>query len=239
MLKQRLQLLGQRHAFCMIEFVSHHGGHCSPICFILMVQTLFCTETATKGTAEFCVADTQHCANKHRLKVMLVFPDCEFTDFIDCELISLAMVSEDGQHEIYLEVSDFDLKKCNAFVQSAVCSQLGQRPEALVCGSEVDERLRSWFATLPDGATVASDSQHDRDLLADALDGDWPENVTGWLDLRPLTETQVFNVALTRYHSLDKPWHYALHDASANRAGWLALQQLPTSSALLNQSASP
>ena len=79
----------------MIEFVIHHGGPCSPKCFILMVQTLFCTEKTTNGIAEFCVAYTPHRANKHGLKVMLVFIDCEFTDFIDCELISLAMVSED------------------------------------------------------------------------------------------------------------------------------------------------
>ena len=184
---------------------------------------------ATKGTAEFFVADTPYCANKHGLKVMLVFLDCEFTDFIDCELISLAMVSEDGQHEIYLELADFDRTKCNAFVQSAVCSQLGQCPEALVCRSEEGERLRSWFAILPDGVTVASESQHDRDLLADALDGNWPANVVGWLDLRPLTNSPAFNAALTHYHSTDKPWHHALHDVSANRAGWLALQPLPPS----------
>jgi hypothetical protein len=192
-------------------------------------STLFCTETAINGTAEFCVADTPHYANKHGLKIMLVFLDCEFTDFIDCELISLAMVSEDGQHEIYLELADFDRTKCNAFVQSAVCSQLGQCPEALVCRSEEGERLRSWFAILPDGVTVASESQHDRDLLADALDGNWPANVVGWLDLRPLTNSPAFNAALTHYHSTDKPWHHALHDVSANRAGWLALQPLPPS----------
>lgn len=191
-----------------------------------MVQTLFCTEKHTNGIAEFCVADTPHRANKHGLKVMLVFIDYEFTDFIDCELISLAMVSEDGRHDIYLELADFDRTKCNAFVQYAVCSQLGQLPAALVCRSEMGERLRSWFATLPNGLILASDSQHDRDLLADALDGNWPANVVGWLNLRPLTNSLAFNAALTHYHSTEKPWHHALHDASANRAGWLALQQL-------------
>ncbi len=191
-----------------------------------MVQTLFCTEKTTNGIAEFCVAYTPHRANKHGLKVMLVFIDCEFTDFIDCELISLAMVSEDGRHNIYLELTDFDRTKCNAFVQSAVCSQLGQLPAVRVCRTEMGERLRSWFATLPNGLILASDSQYDRDLLADALIGNWPANVVGWLDLRPLTNSLAFNAALTHYHSTDKPWHHALHDASANRAAWLALQQL-------------
>jgi len=40
--------------------------------------------------------------------VMLIFLDIEFTDFVDCELISIGMVSEDGKHVLYLEVQDFD-----------------------------------------------------------------------------------------------------------------------------------
>ena len=76
-----------------------------------MVQTLFCTDTAIHGTDEFCVADTPHCGNKYGLKIMLVFLDCEFTDFIDCELISLAMVSEDGQVENRVEA--FKVRRCD------------------------------------------------------------------------------------------------------------------------------
>lgn len=53
------------------------------------------------GIAEFFVAHISQCANKDGIKAMLVFLDCEFPDFIDCELISLALVSEDGQRDIY------------------------------------------------------------------------------------------------------------------------------------------
>jgi len=42
---------------------------------------------------------------------MLIFLDTEFTDFIDCELISIGMVSEDGQHAFYAEVLDLDRAK--------------------------------------------------------------------------------------------------------------------------------
>lgn len=174
----------------------------------------------------------------HERKKMLVFLDCEFTDFIDCELISLAMVSDDGQHQIYLEVADVDRSKCNTFVQSAVWHQLGYSPEARVMRSDVEAKLRNWFTSLPDGVTVACDSQHDRDLLADALNGNRPTNVIGWLDLRPLADSPVFNAAMTRYHAAGKPWHHALHDACASRAGWLALQQLPPAFSPLNQGAS-
>lgn len=83
-------------------------------------------------------------AANHERKKMLVFLDCEFTDFIDCELISLAMVSDDGQHQIYLEVADVDRSKCNTFVQSAVWHQLGYSPEARVMRSDVEAKLRNW-----------------------------------------------------------------------------------------------
>jgi hypothetical protein len=152
---------------------------------------------------------------------MLLFLDCEFTDFIDCELISVGMVSDDGRYELYLEVVDFDRSKCNAFVQSAVWRQLGRIEGAQIRRSEIKDRLTSWLAAIPGEITIAADSQHDRDLLMDALDGEWPDNFWGWFDLRPAVESAVFQLALAQYHTPDKPWHHALHDAQANRAGWL------------------
>ncbi len=38
---------------------------------------------------------------------MLIFLDTEFTDFIDCDLISIGMVSEDGRHFFYAEREDY------------------------------------------------------------------------------------------------------------------------------------
>lgn len=153
---------------------------------------------------------------------MLIFLDTEFTDFIDCELISIGMVSEDGQHSLYLEVQDFDRSKCKAFVQAAVWSQLGKIDGAIISKAKLPDRLRDWFATLPRRIIIACDSQHDRDLLADTLDGVWPDNLAGWFDLRPLIDTGTFDRAVGRYHTPDRPWHHALYDAQAHRAGWLA-----------------
>lgn len=132
---------------------------------------------------------------------MLLFLDTEFTDFLDCELISIGLVSDDGQHELYLEVQDFDRSICNAFVQSAVWAHLGQIDGAVVPKTEVQTRLRTWFATLPASVTIACDSQHDRDLLADALDGEWPPNLSGWLDLRAAVESVECCKAIAAYHT--------------------------------------
>ena len=157
---------------------------------------------------------------------MLVFLDTEFMDFIDFELISIGMVSEDGQHELYLEVQDFDRSKCNAFVQSAVWPQLGRIDDAKVTKAELQDRLRSWFASLPGSVTLACDSQHDRDLLADVLDGEWPENLKGWFDFRPMIDVGIFNRTVAHYHTPDKPWHHALYDAQAHCAGWIAANKM-------------
>ncbi|WP_426356268.1 hypothetical protein ACP26O_00100 [Burkholderia sp. R-40] len=50
---------------------------------------------------------------------MRIFVDTEFTDFIDCDLISIALVAEDG-HEFYAERTDFDHHACSAFVREAI-----------------------------------------------------------------------------------------------------------------------
>lgn len=153
---------------------------------------------------------------------MLIFLDTEFTDFIDCELISVGMVSEDGQYSLYLEVQDFERDKCNAFVQKEVWASLGKIKSSIVRKSEVGDLIRAWFKTLPRSVTLACDSEHDRRLLAIALAGPWPANLSGWYDLRPLIDTTVFHSAVERYHNPDRPWHHALFDAQAHRAGWLA-----------------
>ncbi len=155
---------------------------------------------------------------------MKLFLDCEFTDFLDIELISIAMVSEDGQHEFYAERNDFAHAKCSDFVRAAVEPLLGQHPEAICDREELCRRLWAWFATLPREVQIAADSTHDRDLLWDAFGEGLPPNLDMKVfDLRPLIDTTVFNDAVCHYHNQPgQPWHHSLHDARAHRAGWLA-----------------
>lgn len=154
---------------------------------------------------------------------MLIFLDTEFTDFIDCELISIGMVSEDGQHAFYAEVQDFDRAKCNPYVQTGIWPLLGGIPNAIMKRADLTKRLRTWFAGLPRSLTIACDSYIDWELLVDVFDGDLPVQIVGRYDLRSLIDTTVFNKAVCQYHEQpNQPWHHALHDAQAHRAGWLA-----------------
>ncbi|SMC29380.1 protein of unknown function [Andreprevotia lacus DSM 23236] len=156
---------------------------------------------------------------------MLIFVDTEFTDFIQCELISIGLVSEDEQYSLYLEVSDFERALCNAFVQSAVLPQLGQSSTATMPKSDVQAALLTWFARLPSEVSLAVDSQYDLDLLQDIVGGQWPTGVSSWVDLRPMATTAAFKQAMANYHNNPaRPWHHALHDAYGLRAGWLAWQ---------------
>lgn len=152
---------------------------------------------------------------------MLIFLDTEFTDALNCDLISIGMVSEDGQYELYAERSDYQAEWCNSFVHAAVLPQLGHAGQALD-RSQLAARLVEWFSTLPRSVTVACDSFTDWELLLDALDDTRPANLSGRYDLRSLIDSATFHHAVVRYHEQNGPWHHALHDARAHRWGWLA-----------------
>ena len=153
---------------------------------------------------------------------MLVFLDCEYTDFIQCDLISIGMVSEDGQRSFYAQRCDYEQSWCNSFVRVGVLPLLDG--SNVVTRVELVSQLRAWFATLPRHVVIGCDDRTDWDLLLDALDGDLPGNVAGQpKSLRHLIDTTVYHEAVCRFHEQPgQPWHHALHDAKAHRAGWMA-----------------
>lgn len=161
---------------------------------------------------------------------MLIFLDCEFTDFNDCELLSIGMVSEDGRYEFYAERTDYTDSWCNDFVRKEVLPLLGQFPGVACTRNELNRRVWEWFAILPSHVQLASDSTHDRDLLWDAFGEGLPENLDRKVfDLRPLIDTSIFNDAVCRFHEQsNQPRHHALYDAHAHRAGWIAWMDNPS-----------
>jgi len=64
-----------------------------------------------------------------KVNIMLVFLDTEFTDFVRPDLISLALVSEDGR-EFYAERTDYYTTRCSDFVKETVLPLLGRVPDA-------------------------------------------------------------------------------------------------------------
>ena len=152
---------------------------------------------------------------------MLVFLDTEYTDPLNCDLISIGMVSEDGQYELYLERRDYTKEWCNSFVHAAVLPLLGKAGPA-IDRNQLQVELAAWFSTLPRSITVGCDSFTDWELLLDAMGGVHPPNLTGRYDLRGHIDSPLFHHAVVRYHERKGQWHHALHDARAHRHGWLA-----------------
>lgn len=145
------------------------------------------------------------------------FVDTEFTDFIDCRLISIAIVGEDGS-EFYGECSDVDLSVCSEFVRAAVLPQLGQFPGRSMPATRLRDELRAWLLAMPTKPKriLCFDYQGDYDLVLDLLDGEMPvgwkcEHVGGKLDVE----------RLERYFREHGGRHHALHDARANAFAFL------------------
>nr|WP_311527970.1 3'-5' exoribonuclease [uncultured Ralstonia sp.] len=140
---------------------------------------------------------------------MRLFIDTEFTDFIDCDLISIALVADDGR-EFYGECSTFDKNACNAFVREAVLPQLGQFPARIFTRAALHAALHEWLEQF-DGGTFCTDNPVDWDLLADLL-GDVPP---GWQ--AAVVWHQLDKTRLETYFREHGGRHHALHDARANQ----------------------
>ncbi|MFD2422810.1 hypothetical protein ACFSUI_00260 [Ralstonia solanacearum] len=116
------------------------------------------------------------------------FVDTEFTDFIDCQLISVAIVGEDGR-EFYGERADFELSACSQFVRAAVLPQLGQFPGRSMPAAQLRDELMAWLLAVPakPKRVLCFDYQGDFDLVLDLLDAEIPlagsasTSVAGWI----------------------------------------------------------
>jgi hypothetical protein len=97
---------------------------------------------------------------------MRLYLDTEFTDFVDCDLISIALVADDGR-EFYGERLDYDDASCSAFVREAVLPQLGQYPGRVFTREGLRTALLAWldqFAGEPE-YVLCFDYGGDWDLL--------------------------------------------------------------------------
>ena len=154
---------------------------------------------------------------------MRLFLDTEFTSPETKQLISVGIISEDGQHSFYAELNDYDESLCNRFVRENVLPRLEHKG---MSRDKLARILHEWFATLPRRVFFSCDSYTDVKLVLDIL-GERPRNlIENWLDLRSLIDTTVYHNAVEAYHTQNKPWHHALHDAAAHRTGWLAWMDL-------------
>ena len=109
------------------------------------------------------------------------------------DLISIALLSEDGQHSFYAERSDYEQGWCNQEVRAGILPLLDGSNR--VTRAELAQQLCAWLDSLPTEVEIGCDSRMDWDLLMDALDGDLPHNVAGQpLDPCAILPTTLFSM---------------------------------------------
>ncbi|MEX3939864.1 hypothetical protein AB4Y44_09990 [Paraburkholderia sp. BR10937] len=165
------------------------------------------TDTGFHGALRWPLPDEQQGGSNNRF-----FIDTEFTDFRQCQLISLAIVGENGD-EFYGERTDFDPALCSDFVRAVVLPQLGQFEGRAMPFAALREALRGWLVSVPrdTGPVLCYDYETDlnlfRFLMGGPLPGGWRiENIAGQRD----------RTRLAAYYARHGGEHHALHDARAN-----------------------
>lgn len=156
---------------------------------------------------------------------MLVFIDTEFTCHSQPELISMGLAAGGG-YDFYVERTDYCREHCTAFVLAEIVPLLGRVPGAACTAPELARRLRAWFGTLPEPATILYDFETDWDLLQAAFLGALPDNIAG----HQLVDHKMFRhfadkLGEVMVYSAARPPHHALADAQALREGyfrWMA-----------------
>lgn len=154
---------------------------------------------------------------------MLVFLDTEYTGYNQAppQLISLALVAEDGKREFYVEIADtWSTADCTDFVKRTVLPLLDGPGRATI---QARAELNAWFAGSPRRVQAACDSATDFEFLLGLLGLPRPTNLAPhYFDLRPLIDATVYDRAVAAYYETDNRLHHALADARAYRHGWLA-----------------
>lgn len=159
---------------------------------------------------------------------MLIFFDTEFTELgIDPRLISIGLVSEDGERTFYAELSDtYQPRHCSDFVREAVVPLL-EGGNTRMTMPDLALRLGNWLESFEQPVKLATDSlawdwPWIQEIFCDPWT--WPENLDGkplLLTMNYLNDYDRFIDAMEKaFRSLRR--HHSLDDAEANRLGWIA-----------------
>ena len=160
-----------------------------------------------------------------------LFLDTEFADLEATELISLALVSEDGKHVFYAERDPLPIE-ATEFVREHVYPLL-ERGKAVLNDALFTTRLRAFISAV-DEPLVIYDYPGDWRLLSWALNGfDLPRNVT--MNYGSMPDIMVTLEQSSTVLEYTEAWfdthpqaarHHALVDARALRAAWLRANRI-------------
>ncbi|MBU5636305.1 3'-5' exoribonuclease [Geomonas sp. Red69] len=159
---------------------------------------------------------------------MLLFLDTEFTDFDYPQLISIALVSANGE-SFYAELADgWSPEGCSPFVTANVLPQL-TGGDFFQERNYARRRLAEWLHSFVVPVRVVCDAPgFDWVLMVDLLHDDFPKNLypapihyysesfPGLFELLQKAHAEAYN---------EFPPHHALHDAEALREAWEVMRE--------------
>lgn len=151
-----------------------------------------------------------------------LFLDTEWADAAGAELVSLALVSEDGRHHFYAECAELPAAP-TPFVAETVYPRL-VRGQAALDAAKLQEELRTFLGTFA-SAYVLADYPNDIRLLRAVLTGGgtdsrpMPSMVTTVMDKKGSTAAWVEAWFRAR-PDLAARRHNAMVDAQALRMAW-------------------
>ena len=173
-----------------------------------------------------------------------VFLDTEFTSLeADASLISIGLITEDGDRFFYAELTDTYSKNiCSDFVVNEVLPLLDAKPlagevnyksvYAQMTFADLQKHLQHWLAVLIDPVQIWSDSpNHDwRYILQIFGSAGLPYNLLpmpkSLLDDNASSNAKYENRVEQEYSEKILKRHHALDDAKAMRLGWQAIKNL-------------
>jgi len=156
-----------------------------------------------------------------------VFLDCEFTEFEQPKLISIALVTENNERSFYAELTNtYTINDCSEFVVSIVLPLLDAKPLTLpltdytnvyarMSFDECRIHLMKWFELLNDESCIFNDvPQFDFTLLSSLFVEQWPEQLSLYCEticsstadgeeLYEKSTIQLFKNGFREHHSLD------------------------------------
>lgn len=172
------------------------------------------------------------------MKRMYIFIDTEFTDFTNMELISLGAVSEDGNHQFYVEITDHCADYRSDFVNQIVIPLLDTSKYGKSrAWAALD--YKEWLESLPcEEVVILVDYVGDYMLSAALLNyQELSVKVSYEVLSHALTSTlhdrgfhtpaqlsqahKTLHEKTSEYFDIDPRQHHALVDAKANRHGWV------------------
>lgn len=161
------------------------------------------------------------------INVMLTFLDTEFTStLVRPRLISIGLVSADGERTFYAELSDtWRPQDCSLFVLESVVPLLVGGTASMTM-AELTMRLRSWLEGFGEPVKLATDHPRwDWPWIQQMFTDSWPANLAHEPLLLQLDAKhgERFNQTVESAYTTGLRRHHALDDAKANRLWWLAM----------------